>query len=407
MKSSKHPGIKAMLAHAVKNSGGRVCIGTEAEQRVWGFPSDHLSYRWLTDQNFYPCGRVIGLAGVKESCKSAYAMTLAKTWMDNGGICVYVDTENKKSPSLYRAVVGEEYLEKTLDYVAFSTEEWQSQILDAIDFATNDPSMKDIPIIFIVDSLGGVTAAEGIEKIRKEGHVNARSTVGMVKAKAHNEFFKYINEKLFMKPYLFLYVNHLSDDIMSPIQGAKRKPGGTGQDYHAVLDLWFSVVKGTPDFKKRLGYTQRVLKVKAAKNSLGTSQRTIQIPYRWSNDPDTGQISNCWFDWDAATAWLLAEDGNHGLKRLIKDDCLVTVSANKFSCRALDIVKVTDTELGAAIRENVQLRELLSDRLGINRSKLWDKLDLTQEQRDIYQISTGANVVAKDLKDEDETSKEP
>lgn len=393
MKSTPHAGIQAMLANAIKGSDGKVCLGTEADQRMWGFPCDHLSYRWVSDQNFYPCGRVIGLAGVKESCKSAYAMTLAKVWMDRGGVCVYIDTENKKSPSLYRAIVGEEHLDRTLDYVAFSTEEWQSQVLDAIDFASNDPNMKDVPIVFIVDSLGGVTAAEGIEKIRKEGSVNARSTVGMVKAKSHNEFFKYINEKLFMKPYLFLYVNHLSDDIMSPIQGAKRKPGGTGQDYHAVLDLWFSVVKGTPEFKRTLGYTQRILKVKTAKNSLGASQRQIIIPYRWTKDPDSGQIDNCWFDWDAATAMLLADDGRHGLKGLIKNDCLVTVTANKYTCRALDLVKVTDSELGAAIRENSELREFLSDRLGINRSKMWDKLALTEDQRNIYEVPTSANVV--------------
>ena len=408
MKSTPHAGIQAMLANAIKSSDGKVCLGTEANQRMWGFPCDYLSYRWVADQNFYPCGRVIGLAGVKESCKSAYAMTLAKTWMDHGGVCVYIDTENKKSPSLYRAIVGEEHLDRTLDYVAFSTEEWQAQILDAIDFAADDPNMKDIPIVFIVDSLGGVTASEGIEKIRKEGSVNARSTVGMVKAKSHNEFFKYINEKLFMKPYLFLYVNHLSDDIMSPIQGAKRKPGGTGQDYHAVLDLWFSVVKGTPEFKKTLGYTQRILKVKTAKNSLGASQRQIVVPYRWTKDVDTGQIDRCWFDWDAATAILLADDGIHGLKRLIKDDCLVTVTSNKYTCRALDLVKVTDSELGAAIRENVKLREFLSDRLGINRSKIWENLDITKTQRDIYEVPTVANVVLKSAETDnsDEVSKD-
>ena len=141
-----------------------------------------------------------------------------------------------------------------------------------------------------------------------------------------------------------------------------------------------------------MGYTQRILKIKAAKNSLGASQRNLQIPYRWTNNSETGQIERCWFDWDASTAWLLADDGNHGLKKRLKDDCLVTVSANKFSCRALDLVKVTDTELGAAIRENVELREFLSDRLGINRSRIWDKLGLTDEQMAVYQTPTSANV---------------
>tara|TARA_Y100000034_G_C6899045_1_gene415166 strand:+ start:614 stop:1831 length:1218 start_codon:yes stop_codon:yes gene_type:complete len=396
MKSSLHPGIEAMLANAKKNSAGKVCLATEAEQRVWGFPSDHLSYRWLSDQNFYPCGRVLGLAGVKESCKSAYAMTLARLWMDNGGVCIYVDTENKKSPALYRAVVGEHNLERTLDYVAFTTEEWQGQVLEAIEFAEKAESMAGVPILFIVDSLGGVNAAEATEKIRKEGLVNARNTTGMVKAKSHNEFFKYISEKLYMKPHSFLYVNHLSDDPMSPIQGAKRKPGGTGQDYHAVLDLWFSVVRGTPDHKVRLGYTQRILKIQCAKNSIGASQRRIEIPYRWSNDAETGQIDRCWFDWDAATARLLSDDGTHGLKKRIKEDCLITVSANKYSCRALGVTGVTDSEMGATIRTNVDLREHLSDRLGVNRSCIWDGLGLDAAAKAVYELSSKERIVNKD-----------
>ena len=393
MKSSLHPGIEAMLAHAKKNNAGKVCLATEADQRVWGFPSDHLAYRWLSDQNFYPCGRILGLAGVKESCKSAYAMTLARLWMDNGGVCIYVDTENKKSPALYRAVVGEPNLERTLDYVAFTTEEWQSQVLEAVAFADKAESMEGVPVLFVVDSLGGVNAAEATEKIRKEGSVNARNTTGMVKAKSHNEFFKYISEKLYMKPYTFLYVNHLSDDPMSPIQGAKRKPGGTGQDYHAVLDLWFSVVKGTPEHKVRLGYTQRMLKIQCAKNSTGASQRRIVIPYRWSHDLETGQIDSCWFDWDAATAILLSDDGSYGLKKRVKEDCLITVSSNKYSCRALEIGGVTDSEMGAAIRTNVELREHLSDKLGINRSKIWDGLNLSDEDKAVYERSAKERVV--------------
>lgn len=149
-------------------------------------------------------------------------MTLAKIYMDLGGICIYVDTENKKSPSLYRAVVGPDNTRKTIEYVAFTTEEWQEQLLDSIKFAAEDPSMKDVPVMFIIDSLGGVDTKESDARIEKEGGVNPRNTGGMIKCKSHNEFFRHINKHLYMKPYTLVYINHLSDDPMSPIQGLRR-----------------------------------------------------------------------------------------------------------------------------------------------------------------------------------------
>jgi len=379
-----HAGIQALMAHAMKGGGSQVCLASDLADRVWGIPTDHLAYRWLTDQTCYPMSRIIGVAGAKESCKSAFAMTLAKIYMDLGGICIYVDTENKKSPALYRAIVGPDNTRKTIEYVAFTTEEWQEQLLDSIKFAAEDPSMKDVPVMFIIDSLGGVDTKESDARIEKEGGVNPRNTGGMIKCKSHNEFFRHINKHLYMKPYTLVYINHLSDDPMSPIQGAKKKPGGTGQDYHAVLDLWFSVVKSTPVFKATRGFTEKILKITTNKNSMGASKRNCEIPYRWKNDEQTGQISECWFDWDAATALLLSDDSPNGVRARLKDIITVTVNSNKYSCKELGLVAVTDSELGLAIRSNVALRERISDALGINRIKVYPNLDV---DKTIYELS--------------------
>ena len=381
--SSVHAGIEALMAHAMRASHGQMCLASDLGDRVWGVPCDHISYRWLSDNTCYQMSRILGVAGMKESCKSAFAMSMAKVWMDVGGICIYVDTENKKSPALYRAVVGEDNTRKTIDYVAFNTEEWQEQVLDSVRFASEDPSMKGLPVMLIIDSLGGVDTKETDARIEKEGGINPRNTGGMIKCKSHNEFFRHINKHLYMKPYALMYINHLSDDPNSPIQGAKRKPGGTGQDYHAVLDLWFSVVKGTPVFKASRGFTEKILKITVNKNSMGASKRNIEIPYRWKGDEETNQISQCWFDWDAATAILLTDDSPTSVKPRLKDILTVTVNSNKYSCKELGLVAVTDTEMGAAIRSNVEIRERISDALGINRMKVWPELNIPD--KDIYE----------------------
>jgi len=359
-------GIKALMAHAMKAGTGQVCLAADLADRVWGIPCDHLSYRWLCDNTCYQMSRIIGVAGMKESCKSAFAMTLAKVWMDLGGACIYVDTENKKSPALYQAVVGKKNTYRTIDHIAFNTEEWQEQILGALKFASEDSSMADVPVMFIIDSLGGVDTKESDIRIEKEGGVNPRNTGGMIKCKSHNEFFRHVNKHLYMKPYALVYINHLSDDPNSPIQGAKRKPGGTGQDYHAVLDFWFSVVKGTPVYRATRGFTEKVLKITVNKNSMGASKRNIEIPYRWK-----------------ATGMLLTDDSPTGVKGRLKDIINVTVNSNKYSCKELGLVAVTDSEMGAAIRNAVDLRERISDALGINRMKVYPKLNI--EDKAIYE----------------------
>jgi hypothetical protein len=369
--------IQAMLEHARKAVGDQVSLASDLAKKSWGIPSDHLAYRWLTDNVCFPMSRIIGIAGMKESCKSAYAATIAKQFIDIGGMCVYVDTENKKSADLYEAIVGTENLDKTLDCVAFSTEQWQEEVLESISKAKDQ--FPDIPLAIVVDSLGGVDTQETSNRIDKEGGVNPRNTGGMIKCKSHNEFFRYINKHLYMRPYCLIYINHLSDDPNSPIQGAKRKPGGTGQDYHAVMDLWFSVVKGTPSEKVVRGFKERLLKVTVAKNSMGTSKRHIEIPYRWAHHPVTGVFQGCWFDWDAATAMLLADDSPNGIKNRLKPILNVTCNANKYSCKELGIVAVTDTEMGEAVRNNVEMRERISDALGVNRMRVWPELAIDKE----------------------------
>jgi len=385
--SSVHAGIQALMAHAMRASGAQVCLASDLAERIWGLPCDQISYRWLSDNTCYQMGKIFGVAGLKESCKSAYAMSMAKLWMDAGGICIYVDTESKKSATLYRAIVGDSNTQRTLDFVAFSTEEWQEQLLDALAFSRDDPNLKDSPVMIIVDSLGGVDTKESGARIEKEGSATPRNTGGMIKCKSHNEFFRYISKELYQRPHALTYINHLSDDPNSPIQGAKRKPGGTGQDYHAVLDFWFSVVKSTPVYKATRGFTEKILKIKVNKNSMGQSQRNLEIPYRWSKDPTTGQMDRCWFDWDAATAILLADDSPTGVRGRLRDILSVTENSNKYSCKELGLVGVTDTEMGEAIRNNVEIRERISDALGINRMKVWEGLGLSKDVTDIYEKS--------------------
>jgi hypothetical protein len=395
------PGMEELLGQISKGDNGEfVCLATESEKQVWGLPVDHLSYRYLTDNNIYHMGKVLGLAGVKESCKSAFAMSLGQIWCDHGGVVVYIDTENKKSAILYRAIVGEDGLKRTLDYKAFSTEQWQSQVFEAVEAITENSELESLPVLIIIDSLGGVNSDETEKKIAKEGSAG-RSTGGMVKALSHNAFFRSINRHIHGKPYTVVYVNHLSDDPMSPIQGQKKKPGGTGQDYHAVQDVWFSVLKSKPT--KKFGYTEKSLKVKVAKNSFGESQRNLEIPFRWIKDEETGETERVWFDWDAATAKLLADPD---IQKLVKDVCSISVSANKYTSTTLGLSKVQDSELGAAIRENATLREQISDLLGVNRCRIWPDLDLSEEERALYEQHKFQSRVEKQEVDSPPTSEE-
>ena len=82
---------------------------------------------------------------------------------------------------------------------------------------------------------------------------------------------------------------------------------------------------------------------------------------------------------------LLTDESPTAIKAQVKDILTVTVNSNKYSCKELELVGVTDSEMGKAIRENVELRERLSDALGINRMKLWPELKIAN--REIYEES--------------------
>jgi len=375
-------GIEAFLGFAKKSQGSKVCLGSELFEKNFGLPNDYLALRWITDGTVFPMGKVIGCAGQKESCKSAFAMFMASLYVSIGGCIVYIDTEKKKSAVLYEAIVGKEGLARTLEYRSSSTEEWQSQVNEAMEYA-DQAFGGNVPLLFIIDSLGGVNVEEETQNIAKDGYSKARNTTGMVKAKSHNSWFRDISGRIDGKPVTVMYVNHLSDDMDSPIKGQKRKPGGTGQDYFAVLDMWFSVVKSVPVYKPSFGYTERKLKIAMKKNSVGASQRAIEVPYRWANDPESGRLSRVWFDWDGALAKVLCE--NAEVVSRLKGVISITSNNNKYSCKELGLVGVQDSELGAAIRENVELREKISDKLGISRYVLWDKLQIDDETRKIYE----------------------
>jgi hypothetical protein len=393
--SSMADAVNSLLQKVNKETGVEGFAAVDLYNRIWGLPCDHISYRWLIDNTCYQMGRIFGVAGMKESCKSAYSMGLGKMYLDAGGIVLYLDTENKASVELLMGMCGKEDPEGTefmlpraqrLRYArVHDTESWTSHVISFLSNMQEEPYktiLSGVPLLIIIDSLGGVDTRESSNRIEKEGEVNPRNTGGMIKCKSHNEFFRYVNKHLNETPYSIIYVNHLSDDPNSPIQGAKRKPGGTGQDYHAVLDLWFSIVK-SPVRKK--DYTEKMLKIATNKNSMGTSKRNIHVPYRYVRSEDN-RVLDAWFDWDAATAILLADDSPGGVKTRLKSILTVTVNSNKYSCKELGLVQVSDSEMGAAVRSNVELRERISDALGINRMKVWEGLKL--ENPAIYEQSS-------------------
>jgi hypothetical protein len=80
---------------------------------------------------------------------------------------------------------------------------------------------------------------------------------------------------------------------------------------------------------------------------------------------------------------LLTDDSPTGVKSRLKDIVNVTVKSNKYSCKELGLVAVTDSEMGAAIRRNVEMRERLSDALGINRMKVYPMLQI--EDKSVYE----------------------
>lgn len=154
----------------------------------------------------YPSGRIIEISGLPSTGKSHLAYEAAKVVQHQGGLVVYIDTENATSVEKL-ADMGIDVTKKFVYIDTHCTEEVFS-IMDSIITKSKSISDKGLPILVIWDSVAGTSP-----KAELEGDYDA-NTMGL-QARVLSKGFRKITGLIGQAGVTLLCINQLRSKLTS------------------------------------------------------------------------------------------------------------------------------------------------------------------------------------------------
>ena len=369
--------VDEALSAAENEFGGIRCyVAAEHDERQVVMPIAPLCLQWLIESNGWPLGRCTQSGGKYGTHKSSFIFQLIAWYLDAGGFVALVDTEYKTSGSLMRSIIPACYFDKDdprhrrfLLLNATTINEWQKLLIDQytrlkalVDKTKKKPSF---PILWVVDSMMGAGSAEGLDHIRSEGEAPGRTFSDA--PLLINQYMKSFPNTLLGWP-ITMHMSHHEKPALGS-NGVTRQ-GGHAPDFYATLDIQFKR-GGVTAMGKSMEYTRQNLwaknmKLEIRKSSMGSDVgKVLPVSFCWKFDEDDVQVS--WWDWDAATAMLLAAHATKLKDILDINHTMVKIAGEKFWSDTLGISKensVTAAEFGKII-EKSELRPAIAKALHI------------------------------------------
>ena len=358
------------MVEAQKKFGVEGCyVAPDHAQTHYGVPLGNIALEYLFGSTVLPMERIMELSGPYGSGKSSLGYELLRLIVAHGGLGSLVETENKTSAPLMQSILGEDNAPNVRLHRAKSMDDGQDRIThDLLTYQMVVPD-KSIPMGILLDSLVGNKSEETQGKINKEGHADRAFSKESLIISA---FFGSFSDKLIGYPILFIFTNHEKEKISdTPVYGSKiRNPGGSAPDFHNTYHIRVTKT-GTHTSKIDPGFS---IKLKTKKSSMGANNRSIEVDMRWKYvEDEKGELKQeTWFDWDKATAELLA--GEEVPRSVVKNIVQVTKITNvKFNCPTLKLSGATPQEVGAAINADAEMKGKLRTSLGIF---TWREMDV-------------------------------
>lgn len=231
-----------------------------------------------------------------------------------------------------------------------------------------------------IDTLMGATTEEGLAKASETGETQGR---GYSDAPILiSQFLRETPDILLGWP-VFLHLTHQEKDAMG--HPGKVRAGGLAPEFYTSLDLQFKVggasawSKTDAFHRPTSGVYGTNITMKVRKSSIGPDRdRQIVVPFITQThetvDPATGAAvrsqTHKW-DWNAATADLLATTLARDVKPLLAIDSEITSKGSKvYWCDAVGVTAaspVSGPEMGALLEGSRELMVALEDLLFITR----------------------------------------
>lgn len=349
----------------------RPLVGLTEEENFFGF-NIPFCLQYLLNSNIIPMGKIIGVAGPPESCKSLFGFELHSLCIAAGGAGHLIETENKVNTHLIGSVIGHQALKdgKLRIDQTISVEDAQRLLSHTMAYYKDQCPDKDMPFSVGVDSLGAPASEAMLKEIEEAGFA---SRTFPESALLWTFYLKKISVDIIGQPILVYFTNHLKDKMddggtkKGPFQEKpKSKQGGVAQDFHATYNLYFQRKSDI----RQASREGALITIKAQKCGTGPSRRKIEAPVLWHFDHDEAgepvQITK--WDWNDATAKLLTSEE---LPRPVKDVSDISCKSNSYSSQKLGLRNVPGTELGAALHANAEYMDELQKAAGIRKWKAW------------------------------------
>jgi len=377
--------VSALRDIAIKELGGSsVKTAEKFMDSVYGIPlTGNLPLQHILGVDVLALGRAMTLVGAAGSTKSSLGWYLAKLIREAGGMVVFIDTEQKTNPDQAKAIVDNDEAFKDILFTQVRTLEELLGLLKAfaMNYEKTVPA-RDVPVLFLVDSLNGITSDNTKKKLEEGEDVGYETARGIAK---FQEFFKYfIPNHMERNPFLLTIINHRKKDIEQPKFGAAtgHEPGGSHKDFMYTWRIEL-VPAGSTESVNGMSH---VYKMKVLKSSLGpTYKHSLEVPYE--SEVDDAGNERIWYDWDVALTNLLSNDKISKTK-LAEVMHFIRVG-NKCSSKTLGLTEVTPKEMGQAIHNNPEIYRKLQDQvLRIRRKRVFGSPLQEEMQQEIPEGST-------------------
>jgi recombination protein RecA len=232
--------------------------------------------------------KIINIVGDKSTGKSLLAIEAAAHFLRNykNGIVRYTETEEAFDPTYVKSLgiqVEKISLEREIRTVELWFEDLQKTCVEAKKNST--------PVLYILDSLDGLSDAAEMERPISEG------SYGAAKARKLSELFRRITKDLSFADVTLIVISQVRENIGVTFGEKYSRSGGKALDFFASQIVWLSEKE---KMKRAIDGAERVVgfKVKALgkKNRLGAQYRDCEFPLLFNYGVD---------DFTACVEWLI------------------------------------------------------------------------------------------------------
>jgi len=381
---------------ATKKFGEEGLISTDDFfDSVYGVPlTGNLPLQYLFGLDVIPMERSIAVVGKEASGKSVFCWFLASLMMKSatGSLVVFYNMEHKQNPDQIRGVLQNDSLWDAVAIQKQATESLET-MLDSMDWYGNYYTQvcpgHDIPIVFLIDSLGAATSNKNIQKAKGELKLKKGASTAPGYDPAHNANLLTQRLKAFQsghmdgKPMLLLTVNHLKDSMEETAGNFQQKktnsPGGAHKDFIATYTVVMGQGKTSSTFveataglwlsTKKSGFTKLNQRIWVPMYTKHTNEK-YEVDLDLAGGGEDIQRKLVHFDWDTALISLLTDDK---LRPCSQEDVTAITGLKKdgakCSSSVLGLKGISVAEMGNAIHDNPEVTRKLQDAFNVMRKR--------------------------------------